>query len=423
MSLTNLITQDINSKYCIIKYADFDIIMCKKDQYLNMTKIVKLDKTRDGNPKELSKWINTNPAQIIIAIIEEEIRRSDDSDSRSHYLVNTGEKSLHGTYCHKLLVPHILSWCSAKFAVKVSKIVNMYYEYMGDIKTAEANRKHEELITEIRSQSEKQIQESRSQFEKQLADNQIKHNKQIEEIKSQATATRKEIIDKHNDLVRRFNGQKSVLIETNTKLTTTNHHLSTIQSSCKILTDQLITMNIKNDKLRAIVVDTHAKVSSIPIETIKPETRTFDVIAKPPKKGLQTFLILTTVRIISPVVRDRYIVNRVQWRSYKRSVMVSITKVLSEYTDPVYTVYHPFFESSASAITVWNLIRSRYQMNGSMLNASDNEFANIMEELRTINVRPEDELKILSEEYERLKKSTDEQDKEFLADLESAEDL
>lgn len=60
-----------------------------------------------------------------------------------------------------LLIHHILSWCSAKFTVKVSKIVNMYYEHTEDIKIAESNRKHDdEFITENKTQSEKQISDN-----------------------------------------------------------------------------------------------------------------------------------------------------------------------------------------------------------------------------------------------------------------------
>ena len=34
---------------------------------------------------------------------------------------------LKGTYVHKLLIPHILCWVSAKFAIKCSKIINDFF--------------------------------------------------------------------------------------------------------------------------------------------------------------------------------------------------------------------------------------------------------------------------------------------------------
>lgn len=45
MSLSNLITENINDEYCMIHYADFDIVM---------RKVVAL-----GNPKELKQWFRT----------------------------------------------------------------------------------------------------------------------------------------------------------------------------------------------------------------------------------------------------------------------------------------------------------------------------------------------------------------------------
>lgn len=48
---------------------------------------------------------------------------------------------LRGTYAHPDLVPHIASWASPKFAVKVSKIVNEYF-------TREAIRVQKELLGE-----------------------------------------------------------------------------------------------------------------------------------------------------------------------------------------------------------------------------------------------------------------------------------
>jgi hypothetical protein len=144
MSLSNLIINIINSDYVEIKYAEFDIIMCKKDQYLNMTKVVKLDLTKEGNPKEIEQWFRLEYVKELLNEIDSEVPCA--NRVPLFYSVKDGPNNLRGTYCHKLLVPHILSWCSPRFAVKVSKIVNMYYEHMGDIKTDELKILNDELI-------------------------------------------------------------------------------------------------------------------------------------------------------------------------------------------------------------------------------------------------------------------------------------
>lgn len=201
-SLKSLIVEPINSDYAYVKYADLVIIMNLKDEYLNMTKVVKLDINHDGNSKELKEWFRNNKSEELIKEIENE-----EGISSSFYIITTGEKFLHGTYCHKLLVPHILSWCSAKFAIKVSQIVNMYYVHMGDIKTAEMNRKHEEMMNQLKSDSSKREKEYEST---------------ITEIKTQAAENRKLIVDKYNDLVGRFNQRGQEIKSLTVKLDATN---------------------------------------------------------------------------------------------------------------------------------------------------------------------------------------------------------
>jgi hypothetical protein len=84
-------------------------------------------------------------------------------DSTIHYPIHKvldGPNEYRGIYCHYYLVPHILSWCSADYAIDVSIIVTKYYiaekdekifslEALNkklDVEFALAKQRHEELL-------------------------------------------------------------------------------------------------------------------------------------------------------------------------------------------------------------------------------------------------------------------------------------
>jgi hypothetical protein len=388
--------------------------------YTNATKMCK-----DDN-KRFDLWLENKSSKEMISYVDEEARSPGIPGDSSIIIVKDGPNDLRGTYVHQLLLPHILSWLSPKFAIRVSKIVN---QYAIDIKDKTIFNL-ETMIKENREYHDNAMKKADQQMEQQK----IQYESTISEIKAQAEASRKDRVIKYNDLVKRSNdhrietkeryiGLQSQYQSLQTQYQSLQNQYQTLQLSTKAITDHLITMNIKNDNLRTMVVDVHSRVLSMPIDVIKPDTRQFDVVVKPPKKALQSFLILTVIKIVSPVNQNRYVVNRIQWRNHKTAVETSIRKALSNYENPNYDSYYAYFESSASAITVWNSIKSQFDISGCMLNITDSEFYNLVNQLRKINIRPEDEIKILNEEYERLKNSNDEQDKIFLAEIESEEDF
>ncbi len=380
---------------------------------------------KDDN-KRFDLWLENKSSKEMISYVDEEARSPGIPGDSSIIIVKDGPNDLRGTYVHQLLLPHILSWLSPKFAIRVSKIVN---QYAIDIKDKTIFNL-ETMIKENREYHDNAMKKADQQMEQQK----IQYESTISEIKAQAEASRKDRVIKYNDLVKRSNdhrietkeryiGLQSQYQSLQTQYQSLQNQYQTLQLSTKAITDHLITMNIKNDNLRTMVVDVHSRVLSMPIDVIKPDTRQFDVVVKPPKKALQSFLILTVIKIVSPVNQNRYVVNRIQWRNHKTAVETSIRKALSNYENPNYDSYYAYFESSASAITVWNSIKSQFDISGCMLNITDSEFYNLVNQLRKINIRPEDEIKILNEEYERLKNSNDEQDKIFLAEIESEEDF
>lgn len=86
-----------------------------------MIKVVKQDLTRDGNSKDLAQWFRLAST---VELIQEYNSEAGCESTTSYYSITDGPIDLRGTYCHRLLVPHIASWCSAKFAIRVSKLVN-----------------------------------------------------------------------------------------------------------------------------------------------------------------------------------------------------------------------------------------------------------------------------------------------------------
>ena len=111
--ITKLAYESINDTYSKARYGEFEVIINMKTGYINATKL-----SADGG-KRFDNWIRNDVAKELIKqcrlLICEE----------STMLVKGGQiPIITGTYVHPDLIPHIASWVSPKFAIKVSKIVN-----------------------------------------------------------------------------------------------------------------------------------------------------------------------------------------------------------------------------------------------------------------------------------------------------------
>ena len=58
------------------------------------------------------------------------------------------DKLIAGTYCHILLIPHIVSWVSPSFGLAVSRIVNSFYANEYKIKMKAAQKEMDEHVIE-----------------------------------------------------------------------------------------------------------------------------------------------------------------------------------------------------------------------------------------------------------------------------------
>jgi DNA repair exonuclease SbcCD ATPase subunit len=93
----------------------------------------------------------------------------------SHKSKGDHKYEVSGTYVHQDLIPYILSWISAEFAIKVSKIINCYF-------SRETNNKIDKLQKTL-DDSEKRRELDIKRLEEKLDKSQEKYDKDTEELK------------------------------------------------------------------------------------------------------------------------------------------------------------------------------------------------------------------------------------------------
>jgi hypothetical protein len=117
--IKDLIFENINDKYAWGNYGEFKVMIMRENGYVNVTKLCK-----DGG-KEFRFWRRLDMANNFI----EEVSSVVICTSEILITVKGGDKKLQmvtGTYAHPDLVPHIASWVSPSFAIKVSGIINKW---------------------------------------------------------------------------------------------------------------------------------------------------------------------------------------------------------------------------------------------------------------------------------------------------------
>ena len=111
----------VEGDYWFGKYGPFKVIIHSKSGYVNATKLC-----FDGG-KHFYHWRNNVNSKDLI---QEVASRLDNQALGIPWGPVFEERDqivlVNGTYAHPLLIPHIASWCSAKFAIAVSEIVNHY---------------------------------------------------------------------------------------------------------------------------------------------------------------------------------------------------------------------------------------------------------------------------------------------------------
>jgi hypothetical protein len=132
MSLTDIIYEKINDGYSYGIYGSFKVIVMVRNGYINATKLCKHyndSRSNYDSPKDFKKWYDSESTKDIIKEVTHMIRSSHDINQSSlePIIINDSNLSeLRGTYIHPSLMPHLCSWVSPKFAIKVGDVVNYH---------------------------------------------------------------------------------------------------------------------------------------------------------------------------------------------------------------------------------------------------------------------------------------------------------
>ncbi|QRM15378.1 N1R/p28-like protein [Mudlarkpox virus] len=119
MNFSNFITNEIDERFCYIRYNEFDLIMMKENNYINATKLCKL-----GN-KKFSNWLRLDETKELIKTLS---NNNNDKVMIEVGLIsnNVYKYELVGTYVHPDLVPYIVLWTFPNIAIIYSDIINRY---------------------------------------------------------------------------------------------------------------------------------------------------------------------------------------------------------------------------------------------------------------------------------------------------------
>ena len=172
MSLIEIIFEHIDDKYAYGKYGEFKVIIMKENRYINATKLC------NETGKSFKHWLENANSKNLIEEVEKELNLVSagyPADTKKAIKIQKESNNLRGTYVHELLIPHIASWISPSFAIKVSKIVNSFIvkEYQDSIR--EKDDKISEL-EKILKNIERQNKIANEKLDAVLSDNVIAHD-------------------------------------------------------------------------------------------------------------------------------------------------------------------------------------------------------------------------------------------------------
>ena len=196
--LKDIAFEDINDEYCYGQYADFKVIMMKKNGYINATKMCKYISDEINVKKQFVDWNRTQQAKELM----------DASSNATGYpvasltiTIGTSDPKIaviRGTYANPKLIPHIASWASPKFAVRISDIVTEYFNKKELEKHERLLKKKDDKIDELKAMMKEQSEEIKKQTEK--IDNLLHKNKKISRKLSHVRDQNSELIDKIDNI-------------------------------------------------------------------------------------------------------------------------------------------------------------------------------------------------------------------------------
>jgi hypothetical protein len=263
MSLNEIIFDHIDDKYAYGKYGEFTVIMMTANRYINATKLCK------EYGKELKHWRENKASNDLIDEVEKEITAVDypAAVNNAFIIVNTSNKSeknklISGTYVHELLIPHIASWISPQFGIKVSKIVNNFLitEYKNTIK--DKDDKINELDKNIKEllEGNKKILNNHDLVladNKKLLANNDEMKKILEANQARLDKTYDRLVGAHEeirDIKDKLDSTEGELQTVNDKLDNTTEELDVIKDKLDIATDDRVVKTKSKTTLEYLIV-------------------------------------------------------------------------------------------------------------------------------------------------------------------------
>jgi uncharacterized protein YoxC len=154
--LNDIIYEDINEEYAYGAYLNFRVVIRKKDRYVNATKLCAL------GSKRMDHWMENKQAKELMEVCQKSFPGKSGTDV-TETIRGGNDQRITGTYVHPNLVPHIASWISPEFGIKISYIVNNFivnkYQQAVRERDGKISRLEEELIL-IRKQNDHMLQQN-----------------------------------------------------------------------------------------------------------------------------------------------------------------------------------------------------------------------------------------------------------------------
>ena len=120
--------EEIDSEFVRCKYGELEVIIMKKNGYINATKMCDYICEKTGSMKPFRNWIQNQYAKELVdaSSISLGICKKDLFIKKQGGDVRNSKVNTFGTYVHPMLITHIVYWISPTFAVKVSEIVELW---------------------------------------------------------------------------------------------------------------------------------------------------------------------------------------------------------------------------------------------------------------------------------------------------------
>lgn len=117
--MTDLVIKDINAEYGEGSVGEFKVLIRKKNNSLNMSKMISQAKTKNGQPKMVKYWRATAEAQELVIVAMD---RTGLSEKELFTSLMTGPNEFRGIYVHESLAPLIAAWASPRFGYDLGQI-------------------------------------------------------------------------------------------------------------------------------------------------------------------------------------------------------------------------------------------------------------------------------------------------------------